>query len=231
MYQLYIANRNYSSWSLRPWLLLRVLDIPFAEKLEPFLQADNFAAFRQFAPNGKVPCLVHGEQVVWDSMGIVEYLYEQHSQVWPAASAARTWARCASAEMHSGFSALRADCTMNIGLSVRLNTISTVLQRDIERIDELWNEGLQEFGGPYLAGQDFSAVDAFYAPVVFRVRTYGLVLSAPAQAYVDRMLALPGMLDWEAAALAEPYREAAHEAEVLEVGQILADRRLPLGAK
>ncbi|MDP4639561.1 MAG: glutathione S-transferase family protein [Pseudomonadales bacterium] len=228
MYQLYIANKNYSSWSLRPWLLMRALDIAFEEKLKPFLAADNFAAFRQFAPNGKVPCLVAGDQVVWDSMGIVEYLYEQHAQVWPAASAARTWARCASAEMHSGFNTLRNDCTMNIGIRVRLNSISPALQRDVERIDELWSQGLGNFGGPYLAGGKFTAVDAFYAPVVFRVRTYGLALSAAAEAYVARILVLPAMLDWEAAALAEPYRETAHEAEVLAAGQVLADWRLPL---
>ncbi|MEJ6591081.1 MAG: glutathione S-transferase family protein [SAR86 cluster bacterium] len=228
MYQLYIANKNYSSWSLRPWILLHALDLVFEERFVPFLLPDNYDAFRTFSPNGKVPCLVDGEQVVWDSLAIVEYLYEQDSRVWPEALAARTWARCASAEMHSGFSALREVCTMNVGVTVRLNDVSAALQRDIDRLDELWCDGLQRFGGPFLAGSNFTAVDAFFAPVVFRARTYELLLSDAANAYVARILQLPAMLAWEADALLEPYREEAHEAELHEIGKILLDRRQPL---
>tara|TARA_B110000977_G_scaffold165043_1_gene211954 strand:+ start:68 stop:754 length:687 start_codon:yes stop_codon:yes gene_type:complete len=228
MYQLYIANKNYSSWSLRPWVLLKVLDIAFEERFVPFLLPDNFNAFRKFSPNGKVPCLVDDEQLVWDSLAIIEYLYEQDQRVWPEALAARTWARCATAEMHSGFGALREECTMNVGVTVRLNDISAALQRDIDRIDELWTQGLQRFGGPFLAGSNFTAVDAFFAPVVFRARTYELLFSDAANAYIARILQLPAMLAWEAGALLEPYREDAHEAELHEFGMILLDRRQPL---
>lgn len=228
MYQLYIANKNYSSWSLRPWVLLHTLDIAFEERFVPFLQPDNFMAFRAFSPSGKVPCLVDGEQVVWDSLAIIEYLYEQEPRVWPESLAARSWARCASAEMHSGFTSLREECTMNVGVLVRMKQISVALQRDLDRVDELWTQGLQQFGGPFLAGERFTAVDAFFAPVVFRVRSYQLPLSDLASAYVARILQMPAMQSWEKAALVEPYREAAHEAELQTIGQVLADHRQPL---
>lgn len=117
---------------------------------------------------------------------------------------------------------------MNVGVTVRLNDVSAALQRDIDRLDELWCDGLQRFGGPFLAGSNFTAVDAFFAPVVFRARTYELLLSDAANAYVARILQLPAMLAWEADALLEPYREEAHEAELHEIGKILLDRRQPL---
>ena len=116
MYQLYIANKNYSSWSLRPWVLMKTLDIPFAEQLVPFADGTSGASrdrFRAFSPTGKVPCMVDGATAVWESLGIVEYLAERHPGVWPLDPDARTWARCASAEMHAGFTALRSLCTMN----------------------------------------------------------------------------------------------------------------------
>jgi glutathione S-transferase len=235
MYQLYIANKNYSSWSLRPWMLMRELDIAFDEQLVCFDQADNFEAFRAFAPNGKVPCLVDKDQVddgqtsngqaVWDSLGITEYLYEFNPRVWPDELGARVWARCAVAEMHGGFDALRRDCTMSVGVRVLLNDIPASLQRDVARIDELWSQGLQRFGGPFLAGQHYTAVDAFFAPVVFRVRTYGLSLGAAAGDYVERVLQRPAMLEWESDALLETFREEIHEAEVHEAGRITADYR------
>ncbi len=122
MYELYIGNKNYSSWSLRPWVLLRARGIPFVEHIKPFARGSNFAAFRAFSPSGKVPCLRDGATVVWDSLGISEYLAERHPGLWPADAAARTWARCAAAEMHSGFATLRTICTMNVGLRVQLHT-------------------------------------------------------------------------------------------------------------
>ncbi len=224
-YALHIANKNYSSWSLRPWLLMRELGIGFDEHLAPFSPGSNWNEFRRFSPTGKLPCLVDAGQVVWDSLGITEYLAERHAGVWPAEAAARAWARCAAAEMHSGFGELRNQCTMNCGIRVRLHAISPALQKDISRIDELWNEGLNHFGGPFLAGGKFSAVDAFYAPVAFRVQTYGLTLSATAQAYADRLLALPAMRDWYEAGIAETWREADHEAEARHAGTWLQDLR------
>ena len=225
MLTLYIANKNYSSWSLRPWALLKALAIPFEERLMVFADGSNAPVFSQFSPTAKVPCLHAEGLVVWDSLAIIEFLADRHDGVWPEEPAARAWARCAAAEMHSGFATLRNDCSMTVGQRVRLHTLSERLLADIARIDQLWCEGLQRFGGPFLAGNAFTAVDAFYAPVVFRVRAYGLPLSLLAAAYVERMLAHPVLLEWEAAALAEPWREAAHEAEIAAAGDITADFR------
>ncbi len=225
MYQLYIGNRNYSSWSLRPWVLMREREIPFEEHVVPFDPGSSWAKFRAFSPSGRVPCLVDGGTVVWDSLAITEYLAERHPGVWPTDAAARTWARCAAAEMHSGFTTLRNRCSMNVGLEVRLHEIEPALQRDVERIDELWSEGLRRFGGGFLGGATFTAVDAFFAPVAFRVATYRLPLGEPASAYAARLLALPSMLEWKRAALLEPWREADHEADAAASGTILADHR------
>jgi glutathione S-transferase len=225
MYQLWIANKNYSSWSLRPWLLLRQLQIPFEEQLAPFAGNNNWDAFRKFSPTGRVPCLVDGDTTVWDSLAIVEYLAERHAGVWPAAAAVRAWARSAAAEMHSGFAALRSCCGMTCGLRVRLHEISPNLQRDLTRVAELWDEALQRFGGPFLAGPAFSAVDAFFAPVAFRVQTYSLELSLAANAYSARLLELPALKSWYQQALAEPWRDTDHDAAVRMHGTVLQDLR------
>jgi len=230
MYQLYIANKNYSSWSLRPWVLMTELGIPFQEQLHPFSPETNWSVFRTFSPSGKVPCLVDnnsvdGDTVVWDSLAIAEYLAERHASVWPQTTRARAWARCAAAEMHSGFGELRNRCSMNCGLRVRLHEQPPALLKDIARIDELWSEGLKRFGGPFLAGLSFTAVDAFFAPVGFRVQTYDLALSAAASTYVKHLLALPSMQAWYAAALIEPWREIAHEEEIKRMGTMLQDLR------
>ncbi len=225
MYELFITNKNYSSWSLRPWILMRELRIPFAERLMPLNAGSNWEAFRAFSPTGRVPCLHDDDAVVWDSLAIAEYLAERHDGVWPRDEMARAWARCASAEMHSGFSALRTHCSMNCGIRVRLREQPTALVRDVERLAELWNGGLARFGGPFLAGDEFSAVDAFFAPVAFRVQTYGLELKGAAGAYASRLLALDGMRRWYAESLAETWRETEHEAEVLASGTVLEDLR------
>jgi glutathione S-transferase len=225
MYVLYIANRNYSSWSLRPWLVMRELAIPFEERLQVFAAGSNREAFRAFSPAGTVPCLVDGQRTVWDSLAIVEYLAERHPGVWPGDAGARAWARCAAAEMHAGFGVLRGSCPMNCGIRVDMAGASPALRQDVARIEELWNEGLDRFGGPFLAGPVFTAVDAFFAPVAFRAQSYRLQLGARAQSYVDRLLALGGMQAWYAAALAEPWREPAHEAESAAAGAIVEDLR------
>jgi glutathione S-transferase len=225
MYSLYIANKNYSSWSLRPWVLMQELAIPFQEHVVPFEAGSNWQSFRKFSPNGKVPCLVDDGQAVWDSLAIIEYLAERHEGIWPSDSRARTWARCASAEMHSGFGVLRERCAMNCGIRVRLHDVSPSLQRDVDRIDELWIDGLERFKGPFLAGARFTAVDAFFAPVAFRVQTYGLKLSEPAANYASHLLALPSMRNWYTAALAEPWREHDHEDEIRRTGLVLQDLR------
>ena len=225
MYTLYIANKNYSSWSLRPWLLLRELGIPFEEKLVRFTSDSNWETFRMFSPSGQVPTLHDGRTVVWDSLAITEYLAERHKGVWPEDATARAWARCAAAEMHSGFTVLRTRCSNSCGVRVELREIPSELQRDIGRINELWNEGLDRFGGPFLAGPKFTAVDAFYAPVVFRFQTYGLIAERSATAYMARILALPSMSSWYADALKEPWREAAHDAHIATYATVIEDLR------
>lgn len=225
MTTLYIANKNYSSWSLRPWVLMTQLGIPFEEQLHVFGEGSNWDAFRPFSPNGRVPCLHDGDTVVWDSLAIMEYLAERHAGVWPSKPDARTWARCASAEMHAGFSTLRNACGMSCGVRVRLHAVDAALKADIARINELWNEGLARFGGPFLAGDAFTAVDAFFAPVVFRIQSYDLPTDGAATAYVHRMLALPAMRHWYTAALAEPWRDHAHEAETRLYGDVVDDFR------
>lgn len=227
MYTLYIANKNYSSWSLRPWVLLKELGIPFEERLTPFQfgTSSSWTSFRSFSPTGKVPCLHDGDTVVWDSLSIAEYAAEHHDGVWPADARARAWARSAAAEMHAGFQELRSQCPMNCGIRLQLRVMSPALEQDVARLQELWSEGLQRFGGPYLAGAAFTAVDAFYAPVVFRIQSYELALGDVAQAYVQRMLALPSMRAWYAAALKETWRDPDHEEETLRQGTLLADLR------
>ena len=224
MAELYIANKNYSSWSLRPWVLMRTLGIPFEERLVPFAP-DGRHTFSSFSPTGKVPCLVDAGNVVWDSLAIAEYLAERHAGVWPADTAARTWARCAAAEMHSGFATLRSICSMNCGVRVALREITDALRADIARIDSMLGEGLARFGGPWLAGAAFTGADAFYAPVAFRIRIYGLQLSAPVMAWVERTLALPAMRDWYAAALTETWRIGPYEEAIGRAGTLVEDLR------
>jgi len=255
---LYIANKNYSSWSLRVWVLMRELGIDFDERLVPFVPADQTSPFRAFSPTSRVPCLVEahspfgslhplgpsdspslagapknepgrGLTTIWDSLAITEYLAEHHPAVWPAQAGARHWARCASAEMHSGFQTLRQVCTMNCGVRVQLATITDGLRSDLERIDTLWCEGLDRFGGPFLAGPAFTAVDAFFCPVAFRIQSYGLQLSPPAMSYAQGLLALPSMRSWYEAALTEPWREEGHELDMRRSGVVQQDlRRSPL---
>ena len=225
MYALYIANKNYSSWSLRPWVLLKTLDIDFEERFVPFLQGSSYEAFRKFSPTGLVPCLVDGTLTVWDSLAITEYVAEDHPAVWPADKAARAWARSATAEMHSGFAALRTVCGMNVGVRVALNEISARLRVDLDRLEELWNEGLDRFGGPFLAGNRFTAVDAFFCPVAFRVLTYDLKLGDTALAYAKRLRDLPAMRQWYEEGLAETIRDEPHDAEIPHVGTLIEDLR------
>jgi glutathione S-transferase len=227
MYDLYIANKNYSSWSLRPWALMRELEIGFREHLVPFGDESSWQSFRKISPSGKVPCLVDGDIVVWDSLAIAEYLAERHSGVWPQEVEARAWARSAAAEMHSGFMELRNRCSMTCGVRLRLKETPPALARDIARLETLWSDGLARFGGPFLAARSFTAVDAFFAPVAYRVQTYGLELSPGAAAYVQRLLEVPAMRQWYAAALAERFRDTPHEAEILELASVLEDLRAP----
>ena len=223
-YVLITANRNYSSWSLRPWVLMRHLGIRFSDRIEPFAKPVNWEEFRTFSPTGQVPVLIDGARTVWDSLGIVLYLAERHGGIWPEDADARAYAMSGVCEMHGGFSALRNQCTMNVGVRVQMPPHDAALAKDVTRVRELFETGLDRFGGPWLAGESFSALDAFFAPVAFRIRTYGLDVGA-GQEWVDRMLALPAMQEWETAALAESWREESHEEELRAAGAITADHR------
>ena len=225
-YELHIGNKNYSSWSLRPWILLKALDIPFIEH-QHYFTPDN-SAFKAFSPTALVPCLNDNKIAVWDSLAIAEHVYEDHPAVWPQQSReARSFARSAAAEMHSGFSTLRSLCSMNVGIRVKMFDTPPALIRDLARIDDIWRYGFTNFGGPFLAGGQFTALDAFYAPVVFRIQTYGVGfdLSKEARAYVDFMLQQPAMKEWYEAGIAETERDAAHEAEIAQSGEVIADYR------
>ena len=158
MYRLHIANKNYSSWSLRPWVLMSELEIEFEERSLRFGDIGSWERYRSISRSGKVPCLIDGDLAVWDSLAITEYLAERHRGVWPAVSGARAWARSAAAEIHSGFTELRNRCSMSCGVRVRLNEFPPSLGRDIADLGNLWNDGLRRFGGPWLAGGSFTAI-------------------------------------------------------------------------
>lgn len=205
---------------------MRALGIRFEERLVPLPTRGVSQEFQKFSPTGRVPCLHDGEHVVWDSLAIVEYLAERHAGVWPSDPQARAFARCASAEMHGGFTTLRNHCSMTVGQRIVLREKPAALTTELQRLTVLWREGLQRFGGPWLAGAEFTAVDAFYAPVAFRLRSYHLTLDAVCDAYATRLLAHPEMLNWEAAALREPWREEAHERDIIAVAATIEDLRV-----
>ncbi|MDP2012344.1 MAG: glutathione S-transferase family protein [Phenylobacterium sp.] len=204
--ELLIGTRRWSSWSLRPWLALKRTGTPFTETLIALRQENNatYEAIRPVSRSGLVPALKDGELVVWDSLAICEYLAERFpaAKLWPDDPVARAMGRSASAEMHSGFQALRQECPMAIDLEPRQADLSEATARNVARITELWNELLGRFGGPYLLG-DWSIADAFYAPVASRFRTYGVTPQGAAGAYVATILETPEFLEWEAAARTE----------------------------
>jgi len=207
MYTLYIGNKNYSSWSLRPWVLMKNAGIGFREERISLYGTESKPRLLAVSPSGRVPCLHDGKRVVWDSLAIAEYLAERHPGLWPGDDGARAWARCASAEMHSGFADLRDQFSMD--LRVRTNMQPTPeAAANVARIDAIWREGRARFGdgGPFLCGA-FGIVDAFWCPVAFRFRSYGVVLSGASQEYLESLLALPAMIEWAA--------DASRETEVL----------------
>jgi glutathione S-transferase len=209
MYTLYIGNKNYSSWSLRPWVLMREAGIAFREERIPLYQPGSRERLDVFAPAGKVPVLDHDGTVVWDSLAIAEYLAERHPGLWPSDTAARAWARSATAEMHSGFRSLRDEFGMNVRLRLP-RAPSPAVAGEIARILALWGEGRQRYGaaGDFLCGT-FGIVDAFWCPVAFRFQTYGVAVAGTAGAYLHSLLELPAMQEWAADAAREKERIAA----------------------
>lgn len=211
MYQLYIANKNYSSWSMRPWLVLKAFNIPFEEIMLAFPAERDTGTFKRDVlsvnPNGKVPALVDDGLMLWDSLAICEYLAEQHPDraLWPKELKQRARARCIAAEMHSGFSGLRNACGMNIRANLAdvgksLWQENAELRQDVARIEQIWSERPQQNG--FLCGE-FSIADAFYAPVVTRLMTYALPVSESTQQYMQTMLQHPAMKAWMGAAMQE----------------------------
>lgn len=210
---LVIGNKNYSSWSLRPWLALKVLGVAFEELRIPLQTPDTRASILRYSPAGKVPCLVDGELRVWESLAILETLAEAHPQLWPEAREARAHARSISAEMHAGFPNLRQHMSMNVRKRRPGKGRTPEALEEVARIVAMWSECRARYGvhGPYLFGR-FSAADAMYAPVVLRFRTYEVELPPACRAYGDAMLALPAMQEWITAAEAETEVIAKFEA-------------------
>ena len=213
MLKLYIGNKNYSSWSMRPWVLLTQAQIAFEEVVVRFDGFTPESEFKQtlqsISPAGKVPVLQDGALVVWDTLAIAEYVAEKFSEkkLWPQSFGARALARSLCAEMHAGFMGLRANCPMNIEAS--LSEQGAIIWRDkpavrfdVERIVAMWTQLLEAHGGPMLFG-DFSVIDAYYAPVCMRLKTYALPVPATITAYIERVTSLPGVKAWIDAALKE----------------------------
>ena len=209
--KLVIGNKNYSSWSLRPWIAMRKMGLEFEEILIPLDEAGTAAAIARHSPAGRVPVLIDGEIHIWDSLAIVEYLAESHPELWPSDPALRALARSISAEMHSGFTALRDELPMNIRATGRRVDLSEAAKRDIARICELLKIELDRSGGPWLFG-DFSIADAMYAPVIWRFRTYDISVFEPIASYSQHLINDPAMQEWVRAAKAETWIVAVDEA-------------------
>ena len=201
---LVIGNRNYSSWSLRPWLVLEALGQPFAVVRIPLDQPDTAERIRQYSQAGRVPVLVEDGITVWDSLAIIEHLADRHPALWPTEPAARAMARSIAAEMHSGFAALRNELPMNLRAVGRKVVPTAAARADIARVTAIWQEARSRFsaGGPWLFGA-WSAADAMYTPVAARFRTYGIDLPAALRDYQQTVLDAPAMRQWTALAAAE----------------------------
>src|SRR6202521_2161248 len=205
--KLVIGNKNYSSWSMRPWLALRANNIAFEEVFIPLYSGEeDKRRILDVTRSGKVPVLVDGDVTIWDSLAIIEYLAERfpEKRLWPEDRVQRARARSISAEMHSGFAALRNECGMNLHRPVSAIKLSADAGADIARIQEIWNECRERYGklGPFLFGQ-FGAADAMFAPVVHRFRTYAIPVAGEAETYMETMMALPAFQEWTRGGLAE----------------------------
>lgn len=206
--KLIIGNKNYSSWSMRPWIAMKVANIPFEETVIS-LNAPNFKqVIGSVSGTGKVPVLIDGDHRIWESLAILEYLAEKfpNAKLWPSDARARAHARVVATEMHSGFQVLRKNCPMNFWLPVKLRPQPSDVMDNVRRIETLWSDCRVRFGqgGPFLFGT-FGAADAMYAPVVSRLHTYGLDVGEVSRNYMDTIMALPAWSEWRAAALRETW--------------------------
>lgn len=206
--KLIIGNKNYSSWSFRPWIAMRLAGIPFEEELYALYEPGSREKIMQYSPTGTVPCLVDGDVIVWESLAILDYLADTFpdKKLWPADMKARGFARAISSEMHAGFGALRQHCSMNMRRDRnKPRELTEPVKANVARIDAIWSEARARFGagGAFLFGA-FTNADAMYAPVVSRLASYSIPVSPAARAYMDAMMALPAWKEWEAAARVEP---------------------------
>ncbi len=220
---LVIGNKNYSSWSMRPWIGMKVAGIPFDETVMSLNAPDFKARLAGISGTGKVPVLIDGDTHVWELLAILEYLAEKFPQagIWPADAAARAHARAISNEMHAGFLPLRRHLPMCMWRPVATRHLTTDAAVNVKRIDAMWSECRARFGqgGPFLFGK-FCAADAMYAPVVSRLATYAVEVSAPARTYKDAVMALPAWKEWETAALKEEWVLAEDEVDWPEVKRV-----------
>jgi glutathione S-transferase len=214
--KLIIGNKNYSSWSFRPWIAMKVAGIPFDEELISLDAPDFKSRLTAVSGTGKVPTLIDGEVRVWESLAILEYLAERfpEARLWPSDAAARAHARAISSEMHAGFQALRKACPMNMWRPVIKRDFPADVMANIARIDAMWSGCRERYGrgGAFLFGA-FGAADAMYAPVVARFHTYGIEISGRTKAYMDAVMALPAWSEWTAAAVKEPWVLAEDEVD------------------
>jgi glutathione S-transferase len=214
--KLVIGNKTYSSWSLRPWFVLKAFGIPFTETVIPLRAADTRDLILPHSPSGKVPALIDGDVTVWESLAIMEYLadkFPDHS-IWPRDLKARAHARCVSTEMHAGFMELRKACSMDVTKTFAPRPRSAGVMADVARIEAIFSEAQAKFGGnqPFLYG-NLTAADAMYAPVLTRLRTYAIPVSARTRTYMDAVLGHPAYQEWVAGAVAEPWRIDNDDAE------------------
>jgi glutathione S-transferase len=213
MLKIVVGNKKYSSWSLRPWLALKLTRAPFEEAVVALDMPDTAQNIRKFSPSGRVPALIDGPLTVWESLAICEYLAEKFptSKLWPEDPAARALARSVSSEMHAGFANLRNDCAMRILERRPYQPLKPETQKDVDRIVELWSECLKASGGPFLFGGWPGIADAMYAPVVSRFRTYSIPVEGAAAKYCDLVWAWPALQEWVTGARAETLRAKSHE--------------------
>jgi glutathione S-transferase len=212
--KLVIGNKNYSSWSFRPWIAMKVAGIPFDETVIPLYREGSGEQILAHSPAGKVPILHDGDVSVWESLAIIEYLAEKFpaAKLWPADPATRAHARTISTEMHAGFAALRAECGMNMWRPPRKKILSADAQANVARVQAIWAETRAKYGagGPFLLGA-FCAADAMYAPIVSRFQTYAIDVTPQSKGYMDAMTALPAWKEWRAAAMKETWELAKFE--------------------
>jgi glutathione S-transferase len=221
--KLVIANKAYSSWSLRPWMLLTVFGIPFEEDIIPLDTPEFRSRVAAYKAGSTVPILIDGDVTVWESLAIMDYVADRFPDktIWPRDIKARAFARTISAEMHAGFRGLRAACPMNVRKRYATRDRGDLVSKDVARVKHLWTQARERFGakagGPFLFG-DFTAADAMFAPVVTRLQTYGIPVEAPIRAYMDAVLDHPAFLAWHEAAMKESWVVAHDEADEPAIG-------------